>query len=58
MMVDVTHLKNPPWDKVMREQGRDAVIPPHLARDGFTPDQLHPDELAARVAEFAERAAH
>lgn len=58
MMIDVTHLKNKPWDKILKQHGHNAVIPPELACDGSTPDQLHPDELAARVAEFAERVAH
>jgi uncharacterized phage-associated protein len=56
MMVDVTHLKNKPWDKVWREQGLGAVIPPEMSMDGSTSDQLSAGELTARLAESAELA--
>jgi len=52
-MVEISHLKNSPWDRTLKQQGEDAVIDYMLALDGG-PSQLDEDEIRARLDEEKE----
>ena len=52
-MVEITHLKNSPWDRTLKQQGENAVIDYMMALDGG-PSQLDEEEIRARLDEDKE----
>ncbi len=54
-MVEITHLKNSPWDRTLKKFGENAVIDYMLALDGG-PTQLDKQEIQTRLEEDAEEA--
>lgn len=52
-MVEITHLRNSPWDRTLKQQGTDAPIDYMLAIDGGS-DQLDRQEIQTRLEEDAE----
>lgn len=53
-MVEVSHLKNHPWDKTIKEKGEKAKIDYMLALDGSDQSQLDREEILARLHEMDE----
>jgi len=54
-MVEITHLKNSPWDRTLEQLGENAIIDYMLALDGG-PSQLDRDEILTRLDEEKEEA--
>jgi uncharacterized phage-associated protein len=54
MIVEVSHLKNGPWDRTLKAKGPSAVIDYELALDGSTPLELPGKEIEARLLEQKE----
>ena len=52
-MVEITHLKNSPWDRTLKKSGENTVIDYMLALDDG-PAQLDIQEIQARLEEDAE----
>lgn len=53
-IVEISHLKNGPWDQTLKTKGEKKRIDYLLAADGKTGDQLDIDNLKMRIKEMQE----